>query len=113
MEALALFTWVSLATLPGASLAVFIIVQFTKELVARVFPKLPTDIYATIIAAIVLSMAGFFSGAMVQMTPFQITGLILLCLINGFIVALASGQLYNKVLNPPGAIKTNQIEAGE
>jgi len=95
MEIDTLFTWEALATLTGASLLTFFVVQYTKSLVDRII-KAPTDIYAVIVGAVTLFLAALAQGAAVCWQT------AVLSLANGFLVAAAAGQMYNKVVNPPG-----------
>lgn len=92
-----LFTWETLATLAGASLLTFFVVQYTKNLIDRVV-EAPTDIYAVVVGAITLFLAALAQGAEVCWQT------AVLSLANGFLVAAAAGQMYNKVINPPGQI---------
>ncbi len=94
----ALLTWPALLTVSGAAFATFLIVQYTKCLLDRVW-HVPTDIYATMIGALLLIAATAAVG-----TPLVWSN-ILLCVINGFVVALAAGNVANKVSSPPGAPK--------
>lgn len=80
----------------GASLLTFFIVQYSKSVVDR-FLRIPTDIYAVIIAFFVLLAAQLALGA--NGLDWRIYGL---TFANSFLVAAASAQLYNKSLSPPG-----------
>lgn len=83
------FTWADLATYAGATVAVLIMVQFTKELPGIV--KIPTRIWAYILSVIVLVLATVFTVDAV--TP----SVILLCLVNAVIVAMAAVGSYHTV----------------
>ena len=83
------FTWADLATYAGATVAVLIMVQFTKELPGIV--KIPTRICAYILSVIVLVLATVFTVDAV--TP----SVILLCLVNAIIVAMAAVGSYHTV----------------
>ncbi len=91
-----LLTWPAILTVSGAAFATFLIVQYTKGLLDRVW-HIPTDIYATVIAA------GLLIAATAAVGDPLTWGMVLLCVINGFVVALAAGNVANKVQNPPGA----------
>jgi len=71
-----LFTWLTLATVAGASAAVLLILQFTKPLLP---PKFPTRLAALILAVIILELATAITGG----TPEQYG----IALVNAFIVA--------------------------
>lgn len=58
-----LFTFESLATLGGASLLVFFITSFTKGLLDRIFPRVPTDIFVIFISFIVVYISSIAAGA--------------------------------------------------
>jgi phosphatidylserine synthase len=93
-----LFTWDALLTMGGASLLTFFVVQYTKVLVDRWFKGMPTDIYAVLIAWIVLTLAQLAVGA-----SWSDWRLYMLALANAFLVAAAAGQMQNKALKPPGS----------
>jgi len=93
-----LFTWEALGTLTGAALLTFLVVQYTKSLLDRV-AHIPTDLYAVVIAALILIAATAALGQPLTWAA------IVLAVANGFLVAATAGQLANKVANPPGAPK--------
>lgn len=93
-----LFTWDALATLTGASLLTFLVVQYTKNLL-DILVHIPTDLYAVLIGALILIAA---SAALGQPLTWAT---IVLAVCNGFVVAATAGQLANKVVNPPGSAK--------
>jgi len=97
MQSGELFTWEALATMGGASLLTYFIVQYTKVLVDRLLPKWPTDVYAVLVAFIVLLTAQLALGA-----DGGDWRLYALSLANGFIVAATAGQMQQKALRPPG-----------
>ena len=99
----ALFTWEALGTLAGASLLTFLVVQYTKALLDRVV-HVPTDLYAVVIAALVLIAATAALGQRLTWAA------IVLAIVNGFLVAAAAGQMANKVQNPPGAPKGTGVD---
>jgi hypothetical protein len=92
-----LFTWGALSAMGGASLLTFFVVQYTKGLLDRIAPWLPTDLYAVVIACLILTLAQIAIGA--NGYDWRIYGL---SLANGFLVAAAAGQIQNKSLSPPG-----------
>lgn len=83
------FTWADLATYAGATLAVLTIVQFTKELPG--IKAIPTRIWAYILSVIILVLATVFTVS--PITP----SVILLCLVNAVIVAMAAVGAYHTV----------------
>lgn len=91
-----LFTWETLATMGGASLLTFFIVQYTKSLIDRVVKNLPTDIYAVVVAWIILTVAQL---ALNQ--PADDWRLYVLSLANAFLVAATAGQMQQKSICPP------------
>lgn len=92
-----LFTWEALSAMGGASLLTFFIVQYTKTLVDRFAKWFPTDIYAVLVAFIVLVAAQLAVGA--NGLDWRIYGL---AFANAFLVAAAAGQMNNKAIKPPG-----------
>ena len=92
-----LFTWEALSAMGGASLLTFFVVQYTKALVDRFARWFPTDLYAVIVAALILLSAQLALGA--DPGDWRVYGL---ALANAFLVAAAAGQMQHKVLNPPG-----------
>jgi divalent metal cation (Fe/Co/Zn/Cd) transporter len=93
-----LFTWEALATMGGASLLTFFVVQYTKGLIDRIADRwLPTDLYAVIVAALVLLTAQLAIGA--NPTDWRVY---VLAVANGFLVAAAAGQMQRKAVEPPG-----------
>lgn len=90
-----LFTWEALSAMGGASLLTFFIVQYTKSLVDR-YKSFPTDLYAVIVAFVVLVLAQLALGA----NPLD-WRVYALSFANGFLVAATAGQMQNKSLNPP------------
>lgn len=83
------FTWADLDTYAGATLAVLTVVQFTKDLPGIV--KIPTRLWAYILSVIILVLATVFT--VDQITP----SIILLCLVNAVIVAMAAVGSYHTV----------------
>jgi len=70
----------------------FLIVAYTKSLVDKVLPSLPTDIYATFIGFVILSLAALATGKPVTWATFA------LAFFNGFLVAATAGKLNDKTL---------------
>lgn len=93
-----LFSWEALSAMGGASLLTFLVVQYTKVLVDRYASWLPTDLYAVLVAFIILTISGL---ALAQGSVDW--RMYILALANSFLVAAAAGQLHDKVLNPPSA----------
>lgn len=83
------FTWDQLGSYAGATMAVLIITQFTKELPG--IKSIPTRLWAYIISAVILVLATIFTADVI--TP----SVILLCLINAVIVAMAAIGGYHTV----------------
>lgn len=88
-----LFTFEALSTLAGASLLVYLIVQYTKNIVPT---SIPTDIYAVFVGAVVLFVAQVAEGAAINDWR-----LYLLSFFNGFLVALTAGKMNDTALRPP------------
>ena len=76
------FTWEALGTYAGATVAVMIVVQFTKELPGIV--RIPTRAWAYLVSALLLVLSALFSGQ--PITP----AMIILCFVNAVIVAMAA-----------------------
>lgn len=83
------FTWADLASYAGATMAVLIITQFTKELPGIV--KIPTRLWAYILSVVILILGTVFTVS--PITP----SVILLCLINAVLVAMAAIGGYHTV----------------
>jgi len=93
-----LFTWEALSAMGGASLLTYFVVQYTKSLIDRFASKwLPTDLYAVIVASLILLTAQLALGA--DPADWRVY---VLAVANGFLVAAAAGQMHAKALNPPG-----------
>lgn len=90
-----LFTWEALATLSGAALLTYLIVQYTKNLIDRILP-IPTDLYAVLISALILVLAQLATGA----NPLD-WRVYALSAANGFLVAATAGKLNDAALKPP------------
>jgi len=101
METGQLFTWGALGTMAGASLLVYFVVQYTKGLIDRFARRLPTDVYAVVVAWIVLVLAQLA----VDSSAARDWRVYALALANGFLVAAAAGQMQHKAINPPGEDK--------
>ncbi|MFB5761088.1 hypothetical protein [Paenibacillus medicaginis] len=98
MEGGQLFSWDALGTMAGASLLVYFVVQYTKGLIDRFALWLPTDVYAVVVAWIVLTLAQLAMGASNALD----WRIYVLALANAFLVAAAAGQMQHKALKPPG-----------
>lgn len=92
-----LFSWEALSAMGGASLLTFFIVQYTKGVIDRFAKWLPTDLYAVLVAFLILTMAQLALGA--DETDWRIYGL---TFANSFLIAAAAGQIQNKSVSPPG-----------
>lgn len=75
-------TWAQLATIGGAAMATMLIVQLLKLPIDKVW-KIPTRIIVFVIAAIILTLATYFTQGLTADTA-------LLTLINAVIVALTA-----------------------
>jgi len=94
-----LFTWEALSAMGGASLLTFFVVQYTKSLIDRFAARwLPTDLYAVIVASLILITAQLALGA--DPADWRVY---VLSVANGFLVAAAAGQMHRKAVDPPGA----------
>ncbi len=83
------FTWGDLATYGGAVMAVLIITEFTKDLPG--IRRIPTRLWAYLIALVLLVLAAVFTADQVRAED------ILLCLVNGVIIAMAAVGSYHAV----------------
>ena len=83
------FTWADLTTYAGATLAVLIIVQFTKELPG--IKSIHTRLWAYIVSVVLLVLATVFT--VDKITP----NVILLCFVNAVVVAMAAIGGYHTV----------------
>ena len=98
-----LFTWQALSAMGGASLLTFFVVQYTKSLLDRFVKWLPTDLYAVIVAAVILTLAQQAIGA--DAGDWRVY---VLSIANGFLVAAAAGQMQRKAADPPGQRKDGE-----
>ena len=83
------FTWGDLATYGGAVMAVLIITEFTKDL--PLIRRLPTRLWAYCIALTLLLAAVVFTSDVIYAED------VLLCFVNGVIVAMAAVGSYHAV----------------
>ena len=83
------FTWGDLATYGGAVMAVLIITEFTKGLPG--IRRIPSRLWAYLVALALLVLAAVFTADELKAED------ILLCLINGVIVAMAAVGSYHSV----------------
>ena len=83
------YTWSELVTYGGATMAVLIITEFTKDLPG--IRRLPTRLWAYLVALTLLVLATVFTGGPVRAED------VLLCLINGVIVAMAAVGTFHAV----------------
>lgn len=80
-------TWEYLATVGGCAAFVLIAVQLTKEMLDRIW-KIPTGLYAYILAVITMILATAFTSGL---TPSSA----LLTLFNGWIVSATASKTYD------------------
>lgn len=97
------FTWADLASYAGATLAVLVIVQFTKEL--PVINKIHTRLWAYILSAVILILGTIFTVSPIGPQD------ILLCLINAVLVAMAAIGGYHAVADIK--VKTGGVGNGD
>lgn len=88
-----LFDWNALSTLAGAAAVTYLIVAYTKRAVDRIWPPvLGTDLYAVLVGFLVLLAA---TAALGQPLTWDA---VVLALLNGFLVAAASGKMADKTV---------------
>ena len=83
------FTWGDLVTYGGAVMAVLIITEFTKDLPG--IRKIPTRIWAYLVALVLLVPAAVFTADTIRAED------VLLCLVNGGLVAMAAVGSFHSV----------------
>ena len=83
------FTWGDMATYGGAVMAVLIITEFTKDLPG--IRRIPTRLWAYLVALILLVTSAVFTVDVVRAQD------VLLCFINGVIVAMSAVGSYHAV----------------
>ena len=83
------FTWGDLVTYGGAVMAVLIITEFTKDLPG--IRKIPTRILAYLVALVLLVPAAVFTADTIRAED------VLLCLVNGVLVAMAAVGSFHSV----------------
>lgn len=83
-------TWEYLATVGGAAVFVLIVVQLTKDMLDKLL-KIPTTLYAYILAVITMILATAFTTGL---TPSSI----LLTLFNGWIVSATASKTYDAMV---------------
>ena len=86
-------SWSDLASYGGAVMAVLIITEFTKDLPG--IRRIPTRLWAYLIALVLLVTAAVFTADKVRAED------ILLCFVNGVIVAMAAVGSYHSVQEQP------------
>jgi hypothetical protein len=92
-----LFTFQYLSTLAGASLLTYLIVQYTKSYIDSI-KKFSTDLYAVLVGTVILLLAQIAQGA--NALDWRIY---VLCLFNGFLVAVTSGKINDVAIKPPAS----------
>ncbi len=88
------FTWAALLTYAGAVLATTLVTQLLKGV--GFIDKIPTRLFAYIVALIILIAATYFTGALTVEAA-------ALCLVNAVVVALAASGAFDtikKIRNP-------------
>ena len=83
------FTWGDLITYGGAVMAVLIITEFTKDLPG--IRRIPTRLWAYLIALVLLVLAAVFTAEELRAED------VLLCFVNGVLVAMAAVGSYHAV----------------
>ena len=98
-----LFTFQALATLAGASLLTYLVVQNTKSWI-----PVATGLYAVVIGAVVLTLAQLATGS--SPSDWRVY---VLSIFNGFLVAATAGKINDVALNPPAPkLPVKDSEAG-
>ena len=83
------FTWGDLVTYGGAVMAVLIITEFTKDLPG--IRRIPTRVWAYLVALVLLIPAAVFTSDAIHAKD------ILLCFVNGILVAMAAVGSFHAV----------------
>ena len=83
------FTWGDLITYGGAVMAVLIITEFTKDLPG--VRHIPTRLWAYLVTLVLLTAATVFTTDSLRAED------VLLCLVNGVVVAMAAVGSYHSV----------------
>ena len=83
------FTWTDLMTYGGAVMAVLIITEFTKDLPG--IRRIPTRLWAYLVALVLLVAAAVFTADRIRVED------ILLCFVNGILVAMAAVGSFHAV----------------
>ena len=84
------FTWTTLMTYAGATLATTLVTQLLKGI--GFIDRIPTRIFSYVVALIILLAATFFTGAMTWNTA-------ALCVVNAVVVSLAANGAFDAVAN--------------
>ena len=82
-------TWGDLITYGGAVMAVLIITEFTKDLPG--IRRIPTRLWAYLVALVLLVLAAVFTAEKLRAED------ILLCFVNGVLVAMAAVGSYHSI----------------
>ena len=93
-----LFTLDNIKTLGGCSLAVYLMVQYSKTIIDRIF-HIPTDILSVIYSFVILILTQIISGSA---TWYDYT-MYFLAVPNSFIVAMTAAQIQQKASSAIGA----------
>ena len=83
------FGWSDLITYGGAVMAVLIITEFTKDLPG--IRRIPTRLWAYLIALVLLVLAAVFTAEELRAED------VLLCFVNGVLVAMAAVGSYHSI----------------
>ena len=83
------FIWTDLMTYGGAVMAVLIITEFTKDLPG--IRRIPTRLWAYLVALVLLVAAAVFTADRIRVED------ILLCFVNGILVAMAAVGSFHAV----------------
>ena len=99
------FTWADLASYAGATVAVLIIVQFTKDLPGIV--KIPTRVWAYLLSLVLLVLATVFTSDKITASDIG------LCIVNAVIVAMAAVGSYHTVADIREKDKEKEAKDGD
>jgi hypothetical protein len=98
-----MYTWAVLAAIPGASVVTYLIVAYTKHLIrqSRFWQKAGTDLYASLVAAVVLNLALVAVAVQggQQLTPLFLALTIPLGTLNGLVVAATAGKMHDAAVS--------------
>jgi uncharacterized membrane protein len=104
-----LFSWESLMTISGASLLVFLIVQYTKQPLRKILKYVPTDLYTAFVSFVILVTASLAEDS----NTWYEWKMYVLCFFNSFLIASTSSHIYAKTKNPPVSRKAKEAKKEE